>query len=86
MPKPAPGDMMVNFAELGLPDRARRALARGVARPTALVRQVLGGSDLVQCPNCKGWRPAISVVKAKKGWMCDGCVSDERRRGSFEEW
>jgi hypothetical protein len=73
--------MMVNFAEVSLPDAERRELAKGAAKPDLLERK---GS--VRCPVCKGWRPPICVVLTNDGWACDGCVSDKRRRGVFEEW
>lgn len=82
MPKPPPGQMMVNFAELRLPEQARRGLAKGLNKPDLLETD----DGKVECPHCKGLRPAICVVKAKGGWRCDGCITDERRRGVFEEW
>lgn len=75
------GEMMVNFAEVCLPDDERRELAQGVPKPPLLER-----SGTARCPCCGGWRPTISIVLTKDGWGCDGCVSDKRRRGVFEEW
>lgn len=39
-----------------------------------------------RCPKCGTFRPAVSIVLTAEGWMCDGCVTDLRRRGEFVEW
>lgn len=81
------GAMMINFRETLLPDtaEARRAAARGLEAPKLIIETEENARPRARCPNCNGLRPFQCIVKAKGGWKCDGCISDERRRGVFEE-
>lgn len=87
MPQPAPNEMMVNAQETLPMSTGRRPLARGVGTPNVEFRQ-LEGADMQQCrcPSCGTFRPAMCVALTVTGWLCDGCISDQRRRGVFVEW
>lgn len=83
---PAPPAGLLNYGELLVRPQNRRAFARGVAKPELRERTAEGGKPMVQCPGCNSWRPAFCLAATASGWKCDGCISDERRRGTFVEW
>lgn len=85
--KPKLNEMMVNAVELmprvGPPPRA---LARGARPPEVEFEQREGGVLKGVCPGCGTKQPAITLSLTVTGWLCGGCISDQRRLGKFKEW
>ena len=43
------------------------------------------GPEQVGCPGCGCFRPEFCIALTKKGWRCDGCITDHRRHGRAHE-
>jgi hypothetical protein len=78
-------DNELDNRELSYGEYGERTLVLKAAPPSRRLQLIAHGAKEIRCIRCDKIRPLAHAEESDEGWICEGCVSEIRRKRKIQQ-